>query len=125
MEILFVEKAPKAIGPYCQAVRVDKLLFISGQVPFHPETGAVVGVTMAEQARQALSNLRAVLDKAGFTPSNIAKTTCYLADLSKFAEFNQVYAEFMGDHRPARACVEVAKLPAGILVEIEAVAAAE
>jgi len=125
MEIIFAKNAPAAIGPYCHATKVGNLVFISGQVPFDPQTGKVAGATMAEQAKQALTNLKAVLDEVGLKPKNIAKTTCYINDFSKFSEFNGVYAEFMGDHRPARACVEIPNLPAGCMVEIEAIAVIE
>jgi 2-iminobutanoate/2-iminopropanoate deaminase len=122
MELVFSPNAPKAIGPYSHAVKAGPFLFISGQVPFDPVTGAVVGATMAEQTKQALANLKAVLDEAGLTPQDIVKTTCYVSDLDKFSEFNAVYAEFMGGHRPARATVEVSRLASDIYIEMEAIA---
>lgn len=117
--------APEAIGPYSQAVecRPDRLLFLSGQIPLDPRTGALVGGDVAEQTRRVLHNLEAVLLAAGLARWNVVKTTIYLADLRDFAVVNEVYAEFFGDHRPARATVQVAGLPKGALVEIEAVAA--
>lgn len=117
--------APEAIGPYSQAVecRPNRLLFLSGQIPLDPRTGALVGGDVAEQTRRVLHNLEAVLLAAGLARWNVVKTTIYLADLRDFAVVNEVYAEFFGDHRPARATVQVAGLPKGALVEIEAVAA--
>lgn len=117
--------APEAIGPYSQAVecRPGRLLFLSGQIPMDPRTGALVGGDVAEQTRRVLANLDAVLLAAGLARWNVVKTTIYLADLSDYAVVNEVYAEFFGDHRPARATVQVAGLPKGALVEIEAIAA--
>ncbi len=117
--------APEAIGPYSQAVecRPGRLLFLSGQIPIAPRTGTLVGGGVAEQTRQVLANLDAVLLAAGLARWNVIKTTIYLADLRDFAVVNEVYAEFFGDHRPARATVQVAGLPKGALVEIEAIAA--
>lgn len=117
--------APEAIGPYSQAVecRPERLLFLSGQIPLDPRTGALAGGGAAEQTRLVLRNLDAVLLAAGLARWNVVKTTIYLADLRDYAEVNEVYAEFFGDHRPARATVQVAGLPKGALVEIEAIAA--
>ncbi len=117
--------APEAIGPYSQAVecRAGRFLFLSGQIPMDPRTGALVGGDVAEQTRQVLANLDAVLLAAGLARWNVVKTTIYLADLRDYAVVNEVYAEFFGDHRPARATVQVAGLPKGALVEIEAIAA--
>jgi 2-iminobutanoate/2-iminopropanoate deaminase len=122
MEFIFSSKAPKAIGPYSPAVKAGPFLFVSGQVPFDPITGKVVGTTMAEQARQTLDNLKSILAEAGLGPEDIVKSTCYLSDWDKFGEFNQVYADFMGDHRPARACVEVSRLALDIFLEVEVIA---
>ncbi|MDR2892894.1 MAG: Rid family detoxifying hydrolase [Deltaproteobacteria bacterium] len=123
MEQLNVQGAPAAIGPYSHAVKTGDLLFVSGQVPFNPENGDVVGSTMAEQTRQCLSNLSAVLKGAGLTKNNVAKVTAFLTRYEDFAEFNKAYAEFFGDHRPARSTVEVSQLPKKVLVEIDAIAA--
>ena len=120
--MIFAENAPAAIGPYCHATQAGNTFYISGQVPFHPQSGEVVGATMAEQAAQVFKNLKAVLDAVGLSPGNIAKTTCFISDFSLFGEFNTAYAEFMGKHKPARACVEVARLPRDVLVEIDAIA---
>ena len=123
MEQINVKGAPAAIGPYSHAVRTGDLLFVSGQVPFNPDNGEVVGSTMAEQTRQCLSNLDAVLKGTGLARNNVAKVTAFLTRYEDFAEFNKVYAEFFGEHRPARTTVEVSRLPKDILVEIDAIAA--
>ena len=125
MEAIFAKNGPAAIGPYCHAMKAGNLVFISGQVPLDPQSGQTVGADMTEQTKQTLANLKAVLDEVGLAPKNIAKTTCYINDMAKFSEFNAVYAEFMGDHRPARACVEIPNLPAGFMVEVEAIAVIE
>lgn len=114
--------APAAIGPYSQAVSVDGWLYTSGQVGLVPETGEMVGEDFASQARQVLANLRAVLASAGCAPSDVVKATIYLADLGDFGAINELYGEFVGDHRPARSTVQVAALPKGALVEIDLVA---
>ena len=113
--------APAAIGPYSQAVVVDGLLFCSGQLGLDPETGELVEGVEA-QAERALRNLAAVLDAAGVAWADVVKTTIFLADISDFATVNEVYARFMPDPPPARSTIQVAALPKGGLVEIEAVA---
>jgi 2-iminobutanoate/2-iminopropanoate deaminase len=119
---LSTDKAPAAIGPYSQAVRAGDLLFISGQLPTDPATGNFAGTTAADQTRQSLTNVKAILGAAGLTLGNVVKTTVFLKDMNTFGEMNGVYAEFFKDTPPARACVEVARLPKDALVEIEAVA---
>ncbi len=125
LEVISTREAPEAIGPYSQAIecRPARLLFLSGQIPIDPRSGAMVGADAAEQARQVLKNLDAVLLAAGLARWNVVKTTIYLADLSDYAAVNEVYAEYFGNHRPARATVQVAALPKGALVEIDAIAA--
>ncbi len=115
--------APPAIGPYSHAVRVDGLLFCSGQIPLDPATGEIVGATAADQARRCLQNLQAVCAAAGAELSRAARMTVYMTDLSAFAEVNEVYASFFGEDPPARVAVEVAGLPRGAYVEIDAVVA--
>lgn len=115
--------APAAIGPYSQAVVAGGFVFASGQIPLDPVTGEFVGATAAEQARQVLANLRAVLDAAGVTWDDVVKTTIYLVDLAEFAAVNAVYGEAFTGTPPARATVQVAALPRGALVEIDCVAA--
>lgn len=115
--------APAAIGPYVHAVRSGELLFCSGQVPLDPKTGEIVGTTPAEQARQVLENLSAVLAAAGGTLKDVVRTTVYLTDMGAFGAVNDVYGEFFAQDPPARVAVGVAALPRGAQVEIDAVAA--
>ncbi len=117
-------EAPAAIGPYSQAVAHAGLVWCSGQVALDQATGAMVGEDAASQTRQALSNLAAVLGAAGSSLQHALKVQIFLQDMNDFAAVNEVYAKAMGDHRPARACVEVARLPKGALVEIDCVAVA-
>ena len=115
--------APAAIGPYSQAIVVEgKLLFTAGQLGMDPTTGKFVGNTAAEQARQALTNLMAILKAAGTGPEHVVKNTVFLADMNDFASVNEVYAEFFPDPPPARSAVEVSRLPKDGLVEIECIA---
>jgi 2-iminobutanoate/2-iminopropanoate deaminase len=123
MESIQTDSAPAAIGPYSQAARAAGLLFCSGQIALDPATGEMTGATVAEQARQVLTNLTAVLQAGGCGWQNVLKTTIYLVDMADFAAVNEVYAEALGNCRPARATVAVAALPKGALVEIDAVAA--
>lgn len=116
------DKAPAPVGPYCQGLAVGDLLFLSGQLGIDPATGVMVPGGVAEEARQAMENLKAVLVEAGSGWSQVAKVTIYLTDMNHFAVVNQIYATFFKDDFPARCCVEVARLPKDGLVEIEAVA---
>lgn len=122
MEQITVKDAPAAIGPYSHAVKVNDILYVSGQVPFDPQPGDIVSRTMAEQTRQALANLDTILKGVGLTRKNIVKTTVFLTNYEFFKEFNDTYGEYLGDHRPARSAVEVSRLPKDALVEIEAIA---
>jgi len=122
MKLHHSERAPAAIGPYSQAVSCDGWLFTSGQVALVPETGEMAGPDFTTQAHQVLANLRAVLATAGCGPADVVKATIYLADFADFAELNQLYGDFMGDHRPARSTVQVAALPKAALLEIDFVA---
>ncbi|RMG49065.1 MAG: RidA family protein [Acidobacteria bacterium] len=124
LRTIATEGAPAAIGPYSQAVEAGGFLFCSGQIAIDPATGEMTGATVGEQTRQVLRNLAAVLEAAGSGLDRVVKTTVYLTDLGRFPEMNEAYAECFGEHRPARAAVEVAALPKGALVEIEAVALA-
>ena len=119
------DKAPAAIGPYSQGVEIEgrRFVFVSGQVPLDPATGKLVGETIAEQTRQSLENLKAVLAAAGAAMDDVAKTTVFLQNMGDFAGMNEVYQEYFSGVFPARAAVEVAALPKDALVEIEAVAA--
>lgn len=115
------EKAPAAIGPYCQAMAVNGMVFTSGQLGLDPTTGDFAGDTVTAQAEQALINLGAILKEAGTDYDKIVKTTCFLADMGDFAAFNQVYAKYI-TNTPARSCVAVKTLPKNALVEVEAIA---
>ena len=117
------EKAPKAIGPYSQAIQVGNLIYTSGQLPINPTTGAFPEGGIKEQTRQSLSNIQAILEEAGLTMSNVVKTTVFLADMNDFADMNAIYAEFFTQPYPARSAVAVKTLPKNALVEIEVVAA--
>lgn len=117
------ERAPAAIGPYAQAIKIHGMIFTSGQIPIDPATKQVAGETIQEQAKQVMTNLQAVLEEAGSSLDRVVKTTCFLADLNDFASFNEVYGSFFrGDAPPARSTVQVAKLPMGVRVEVECVA---
>jgi 2-iminobutanoate/2-iminopropanoate deaminase len=122
MQFHHTDSAPKAIGPYSQAVEVDGWLYTSGQVALDPTSGEMAGGGFEAQARQVLENLRHVLASAGCTFQNVVKATVYVVDLADFPKLNTLYAEVMGDHRPARSTVQVAGLPKGALVEIDFVA---
>jgi len=121
-KIVQTSKAPAAIGPYSQAVIMNNMLFVSGQIPVNPDSGEITGNTVAEQTKQVLINLEAILREAGFEKSEVVKTTCYLRDMGKFVEMNEVYAGFFSADPPARAAVEVSRLPKDVLIEIEAIA---
>jgi 2-iminobutanoate/2-iminopropanoate deaminase len=120
--IVETDAAPAAVGPYSQAVKVGQLLFCSGQIPLVPESGELVNSDIRSAAEQVLRNLRAVLSAAGAQMADVTKTTVYISDMSDFAAMNEVYARHFGDSKPARACVEVSRLPRGALVEIDAIA---
>lgn len=117
------DKAPKAIGPYSQAIQVGNLVYTSGQLPIDPTTGAFPEGGIKEQTRQSLLNIQAILEEAGLTMSNVVKTTVFLADMNDFADMNAIYAEFFTQPYPARSAVAVKTLPKNALVEIEVVAA--
>lgn len=121
-KIIATTNAPSAIGPYSQAVDCGAFLITSGQVPIDPATGEFVPGSIAEQTRQSLTNVKAILEAAGLTMDHVVKTTVFLQDMGDFAAMNAVYAEFFTEgNYPARSAVEVAKLPKGALVEIEAI----
>lgn len=121
-KIIFSEKAPKPIGPDSQAVEVDNLVFLSGQIGIDPNTGNIVAGGVAAETRQVMANIRAVLEKANLTLADIIKTTIFLANLADFTEVNQIYAEYFTKDFPARSTVEVKSLPKGAKIEIEAIA---
>ena len=125
MKPIHSDKAPAAIGPYSQAIKVGNLLYTSGQIPIDPATGNIVSGDIKEQTRQALSNIKAILEEAGLTMNNVVKTTVFLTNMEDFTEMNSIYAEFFSEPFPARSAVAVRTLPKGVLVEIEAIGAAE
>lgn len=122
VEAVSTSGAPEAIGPYSQAIAAGGFVFCSGQIPIDPATGRLVEGGIAEQTRRVLENLRAVLEAAGTGLDRVVKCTVYLADLGDFEEMNRAYAEYFGDRPPARACVEVSRLPRDVRVEIDLVA---
>jgi 2-iminobutanoate/2-iminopropanoate deaminase len=121
-DIIATDKAPAAVGPYTQAVRVGDFVFTAGQIPLDPTTGQLVEGGIEVQARQALTNVSAVLEAAGTSLVNVVKTTVFLADMGEFKAMNGVYAEFFPEAPPARSAVQVAALPLGARIEIEAIA---
>ena len=123
MEIVSTENAPKALGPYSQAVKAGGFVWCSGQIPIDPAANAVTAEGIEAQTRQSITNLKHVLEKAGAGLDKVVKTTVFIKDMNDFAALNAVYAEMFGETKPARSCVEVARLPKDVLVEIECVAA--
>ncbi len=121
-QVIHTDNAPKAIGPYSQAVKAGNMLFVSGQVPFVPETMEIVEGDVKAQTAQSLKNVQAILAEAGLDFSHVVKSTVFIKDMNEFAQINEVYAEFFGENKPARACVEVARLPKDVKVEIEVIA---
>ena len=123
MKSVATDSAPQAIGPYSQAIVAEgKLVYASGQIALNPATMEIVGDDVVEQTNRVLTNLAAVLEAAGSSLGGVVKTTVYLSDMGEFSEMNEEYARHFGDHRPARATVEVARLPKDVKVEIDAVA---
>jgi 2-iminobutanoate/2-iminopropanoate deaminase len=124
IQVITTDNAPQAIGPYSQAVKHNGLVFVSGQIPLDPETMTLVTGSIKDQTRRVLNNLKAILEAAGTNMERVLKATVFLKDMADFEEVNQVYSEFFSQHKPARACVQVARLPKDVAVEIEVVAAA-
>jgi 2-iminobutanoate/2-iminopropanoate deaminase len=120
--VVATDAAPKAIGPYSQAIIADGLVFTAGQVALDPASGELVGATTAEQTEQVFANLKAVLAAAGTSLANVVRTTVYLADMADFAQMNEVYAKQFGTHKPARSTVQAAGLPRNARVEIDVIA---
>lgn len=121
-QVISTPKAPAAIGPYSQAIRVGNLVYTSGQIPINPATGSFVEGGIKEQTRQSLTNVKAILEEAGTSMANVIKTTVFMVDMADFADMNGVYAEFFSEPFPARSAVAVKTLPKGALVEIEVIA---
>ncbi len=120
--VVATDQAPKAIGPYSQAMEVNGVIYTAGQVALDPQSGQLVGATAAEQTEQVLKNLAAVLGAAGSSLQDVVKTTVYLADMNDFAAMNEVYTKHFGKHKPARSTVQAARLPRDARVEIDAIA---
>lgn len=121
-KIISTENAPAAIGPYSQAVKAGGMLFISGQIPVIPASGEVAPGGVESQTKQSLENVMAILKSEGLTAAAVVKTTVFIKDMNDFQKINAVYAQYFSQDAPARACVEVAKLPKDVLVEVEAIA---
>ncbi|PJC85910.1 reactive intermediate/imine deaminase [Vibrio sp. HA2012] len=125
-KVLHTEQAPAAIGPYVQGVDLGNMVMTSGQIPVVPATGEIVAEDVAKQARQSLDNVKAVVESSGLSVSDIVKMTVFVKDLADFGTVNQVYGNFFDEHGvanyPARSCVEVARLPKDVKIEIEAIA---
>lgn len=121
-KIISTEKAPKAIGPYSQAILAGNTLYISGQLPVDPATGKVVEGGIMEQTEQALKNIKNILEEAGFSLTDVVKSTCLLSTMDDFSSMNEIYAKYYTQNPPARVAYAVQKLPLGVLVEIDAIA---
>lgn len=121
-QVISTKKAPAAIGPYSQAIKVGNLVFTSGQIPIDPATGVFAEGGIKEHTRQSLTNVKSILEEVGLSLANVVKTTVFLADMNDFADMNAVYAEFFAEPYPARSAVAVKTLPKGALIEIEVIA---
>lgn len=121
-KIISTPKAPQAIGPYSQAIEVNGMIFTSGVIPINPEDGSLVDGTVEEQADQALKNLENLLVESGTSLDKVVKTTVFIKEMNDFSKINEVYAKYFTKDFPARSCVEVARLPKDVLIEIEAIA---
>jgi 2-iminobutanoate/2-iminopropanoate deaminase len=122
MKIISTNGAPQAIGPYSQAIEKNGMLFISGQIPINPENGKIESDSIKHQTGQVLRNMAAILNAAGYSLQDIVKTTCYLSDMGNFVEMNEVYSGFFSSNPPARATIEVSRLPKDVLIEIDGIA---
>jgi 2-iminobutanoate/2-iminopropanoate deaminase len=120
-KIIATDKAPAAIGPYCQAVQFGNLLFVSGQIALDPQTGEIVEGEIEAQTKQVLENLKAIIEAAGMTLQNVLKCSCFLNNMENFVRFNSVYDSYFAESLPARETVEVARLPKDVLVEVSAI----
>lgn len=121
-KVIFTDHAPKAIGPYSQAIEVNGMLFISGQIPIDPATGKIVEGGILEQTEQVMKNIGAILSAAGYSYRDVVKSTCLLSDMDNFAAMNEVYGKYYPESSPARAAYGVVRLPLGCLIEIETIA---
>lgn len=121
-KVICTEKAPAAIGPYSQAIETNGMVYTSGMIPINPATGELVTTSVKDQANQALSNLKELLSASGVTMDQVVKTTVFISDMEDFGIINEVYAQYFTEPYPARSCVQVARLPKDVAIEIEAVA---
>lgn len=121
MEFINTASAPAAIGPYSQAVKTNNMLFVSGQIPIDPETNELFNGDIEAKTALVLNNLKNIVSYAGFSTTDVVKVTIFISDMNNFAKINSVYAAFFGNHKPARAVVEVARLPKDVDIELEAV----
>ncbi len=121
-KVISTSNAPAAIGPYSQAIEANGMLFISGQIPINPETGKVVEGGIKEQSEQVMKNIEAILTEAGYSFSDVVKSTCLLSDMANFKDMNEIYGKYYSENPPARAAFAVKELPLGVLVEIETIA---
>ena len=120
--VIHTEKAPAALGPYSQAIEVNNTLYVSGQIPFVPKTMELISDDVQDQTKQSLENVKAILTAGGYSLNNVVKATVFIKNMEDFALINEIYNEYLGDVKPARACVEVARLPKDVKVEIEVIA---
>ena len=120
--VISTDKAPAAIGPYSQAIEVNGLVYTSGVIPVNPATGEIVGSTAAEQAEQAIGNLKNLVEASGSSMDKVIKTVVFIKNMDDFGKINEVYGKYFPEQYPARSCVEVARLPKDVLIEIEAIA---
>lgn len=122
LDAVHTDKAPAALGPYSQAMKVGNFLFLSGQIPVNPSTGELITSGIQDETRQCLENAKAILDEAGTSLGKVVKATVFIKDMDQFGKINEVYAEYFKENKPARSCVEVARLPKDINIEIEMIA---
>lgn len=122
MKTIQTQHAPKAVGPYSQGVFVKDTLYVSGQIPFDPKTNALISNDIKDQTRQSLENVLAIVEASGLVKEDIVRCTVFMTNLSDFPLMNEVYSQFFGEHKPARAAVEVRRLPKDVMVEIDAIA---
>ena len=122
MEVIATTNAPKALGPYSQAIKAGNTIYVSGQIPLIPETMEIISDDVQEQTKQSLENVKAVLEAAGATLNDVVKASVFIKDMNDFAKINEIYATYFTENKPARACVEVARLPKDVKVEIEVIA---
>lgn len=120
--LIIPPNGPPAVGPYSPAVAAGGFLFVSGQIPIHPQTGELIKDNFESQVRQTLENLKCIVESSGLTLNDVVKATIFVTDLANFAELNRIYEEYFSESKPARACVQAAALPKGVDVEIEAIA---